>query len=139
MKSRLTKKGIAYILDAFLAMVIVSLLFLVIQHVQNGSGEDFTQKLQLARTGSDIVHVLSQDGTLDTLNSAGIEEKIRALLPPQYNMRLKMQGTFLPGILVVETNTSSNDNQFIASGSRIVALKAGTSFSFAKAEYEVWQ
>ena len=126
-------RGFVLTLDAALAaIVVIMLLSVAVFYV--GKAEDKLSNLQTVRTGSDILTVLDNNGALASLDHDIILEELNAIIPPYYNMRIVMNGTFSPEGIIVETASEIAGDNFIGSGKRFVVVNNG----FATAEYYIW-
>jgi len=133
------KKGFILSLDAAIAVVIVFIFLTVSAYYVGKANEDPLTRLQMIRAGSDIITILDQQGVFETLTQTEIADEISATLPPIYEMRLQVNGTFPQNILTVETTNETIGRQFIVSGERNLVLYNKTGNYYATVRYWMWQ
>lgn len=133
------KKGFILSLDAAIAVVIVFIFIAVSAYYVGKANEDPLTRLQMIRAGSDIITILDQSGTFENLTQTGISDEIKTILPPVYEMRLRVNGTFPQQILTVETTSETLEDKFVVSGERTLALYNETGNYYATVKYWMWQ
>ncbi|MBI4448045.1 hypothetical protein HY643_03625 [Candidatus Woesearchaeota archaeon] len=121
MNSLFGNKGFVLSMDAAVAISIV-IVVLVISSFYLSRSEDSLPKVQMMKTGSDIIAVLDNEGFLQSSNATDIKGEINDLLPPAYNMRVSINGTFLSQALIIETGTEPVGATFIGGGKRFFVI-----------------
>lgn len=134
-----SKKGFILSLDAAIAVVIVFIFLTVSAYYVGKANEDPLTRLQMIRAGSDIITILDQQGVFETLTQTEIADEISSTLPPIYEMRLQVNGTFPQNILTVETTNETIGQQFVVSGERNMVLYNETGNYYATVKYWLWQ
>jgi len=133
------KKGFILSLDAAIAVLIVFIFIAVSTYYVGKANEDPLTRLQMVRAGSDIISVLDQKGVFETLTQTEISDEISSILPPVYEMRLRVNGTFPQEILTVETTNETIGRQFVVSGERNLVMYNETGNYYATVKYWMWQ
>ncbi|MBI2545683.1 hypothetical protein HYV81_00720 [Candidatus Woesearchaeota archaeon] len=135
-RSGKSKKGFIFSLEMAIAVFIVSSILLFASFYATKQTEDPYLRLQAFRTAEDIVAVLDYNNILTTFNAQSIQDQLTQLLPPNYDMKLTINGTFSENGGYLETNQSLPTGTFIASGSRIIVSSDGNQFGVVT--YYVW-
>jgi len=133
------KKGFILSLDAAIAVIVVFIFIAVSSYYVAKANEDPLTRLQMIRAGSDIITLLDHQGIFETLTQTEISDEISSTLPPVYEMRLRVNGTFPQEILTVETTNETAGKQFIVSGERNLVLYNETGNYYATVKYRMWQ
>ncbi len=141
--SRFGNKGFILSLDAAVAVFVVFIFLVVASFYVGRANDEPLSKLQMARTGYDLLALMDYESTLVGLNQSEVSADVKTLLPATYHMRVQINGTFLPGILTVESTTEPPGEQLIVGGSRnfVIANETsgeGTVDYFATANYWMW-
>jgi len=96
-------RGFVLSLDALIATLVVILILVASAYYIHDLDDGSFSKLQMVRTGSDILVLLEHEGFLQTLDKDGIENELMVLLPINYDMRIdvncpsqSIQTSFLP-------------------------------------------
>lgn len=129
----LENKGLIFSFDIMVAVLLVVVLLLAGTFYAAKSGEYSLSRLQMIRTGSDILAILDYDGTLKTLSMPTIEAGINELLPTSYHMRIEIKGREY-GPLIIETTPEAPKDRFIGSGERVFNKNA----EYYIARYWIW-
>lgn len=127
---KLKKKAFVFTLDAAMAVIVVVTLLLVAHYYVNRTNTESLSKIGMVRTGSDILTVLDNDGTLSTLDENSIATEMNNLLPVNYNMRIMLYCTNQ----TLGISTSLPSRKFVASGKRIIVADD----DFCTARYWIW-
>lgn len=126
-------KGFILSFDAVMAVFVVLIILIVATFYATRASEDSLSKLQMIRTGNDILAILDYDGTLETKSAATIEEGLNELLPTSYHMMIEIKGkTFGP--MIIETASEMPTDRFIGSGKRMFNKNA----EYYIARYWIW-
>ncbi|MBU0460440.1 MAG: hypothetical protein KKH52_03880 [Nanoarchaeota archaeon] len=131
----MNKKGFILTLDVILGMTIVFLVLIVsLFFITQGSAVSISDH-QLLMVGSDIVGVMDQEGTLDSLDYATIETRLEEILPANYEMLLRIEGDFTEGNGTIEIGGELPEERL-----RIVGKKVGLTNTsvYLKLTYFVW-
>jgi len=134
------KKAFILTLDAFLALVVV-LIALGAASSYIARSENVMPNIQTARIGSDIVKLLENTNSFDTLDATAIKNDIDNIIPPNYGMRLNIswadsslekKGSF-------EIGDKLPDKKFISTGERFFVVIANSSLThYGLAKYWIW-
>ena len=109
-------KGFVFTLDiAIAAFLVITILAAASYYASKGT--DPLPRLQMVRTGYDIIAVLDYNEDLASLDTTTIEDSLMEILPPNYEIRLEITGT-APDSIVIETNEMPEGKKFIATGKR---------------------
>jgi len=79
-------KGFVFVLDAAIAAILVIAILTATTFFVLKSERDILPKLQMVRTGNDIIAVLSYRGYINQLDGNIIETQLYNLLPSNYEM-----------------------------------------------------
>lgn len=109
-------RGFIFSLDITIAIIIVILILITSTYYVSRIDERSFSKIQMIRTGNDILVVMDQNGILQTLNKELIENEMKLLLPINYDMKVKITCSSLG----VETSSSLPYKKFVASGKRVL-------------------
>ncbi|MBL7100752.1 MAG: hypothetical protein ISS23_02235 [Nanoarchaeota archaeon] len=132
------RKGFILALDAAIAITIVFIFIAISAYYVGKANEDPLTRLQMIRAGSDIIAILDYEDVFETLTQTEIADQISAILPPVYEMRLRVNGTFPQEILTVETTNETSGRQFVVSGERNLVLYNETGNHYATVKYWMW-
>ncbi len=127
-------------LDALLALVIV-LIVLGAANSYIARSENVMPNIQTARIGSDIVRLLENTNSLDTLDVTTIENDMEGLLPPSYGIRLSINwaDANLEQTGSFEVGDELPDKKFISTGKRFfVVVSEGSLTHYGVATYWIW-
>lgn len=131
-------KGFVFALDVAIAAIVVTILLLIANNYTTRT-DDSLAKTQAIKTGSDIVALLDHKDILDALDRTQIEQEIRTTLPPQFEMRLEITGTFQENrSIMFETTNFNPESKFIGTGKRIFVFKENDDYYYATAKYWIW-
>lgn len=133
------KKGFVLSLDAGIAVTIVIIFISVSAYYVGKANEDPLTRLQMIRSGSDIITILDKEDVFETSTQTEIGDEINTILPPFYEMRLRVNGTFPEGILTAETTNETIGKQFVVSGERVLVMYNETGNHYATVRYWMWQ
>jgi len=125
-------KGFIFTLDAAIAVFLVMIIFLAANYYAT-KGTEPLSRLQMVRTGYDLIAVLDNSGVLVSLDSALIENSLIEILPVNYEMRLEITGTY-PDQIVIETSNIPEGKKFVATGKRFFV--SGDYYETAK--FYIW-
>ncbi|MDP2906812.1 MAG: hypothetical protein Q8O03_02630 [Nanoarchaeota archaeon] len=138
-KSGKNNKGFILSLDVSMAVFIAFILIAVSVYYVGLASEEPLSKLPLVKAGSDIITMLDYENVLDRLDKIEIQNEMKALLPPGYEMRILINGTFPDQGFVAESTVNPPSKKFIVSGMRSFVIQNETKDYFATANYLVWQ
>lgn len=135
------KKAFVFTLDAFLS-IIVTMLLIGAANSYILKNDDATPNLQTSKTGYDIVALLDNKNTLQTLNSATVESELSNVLPNKYQMRINVtwQSIELSSKNSFVVGSEIPEKKFVASGKRffVVYNSYGNTTNYGIAKYWVW-
>lgn len=137
-KSGKNNKGFILSLDISIAAFVAFTLIIVSVYYVGLANEEPLSRLQLVRTGSDVMTMLDYEGTLDRLDKIEIQDGMKTLLPPGYEMRMVVNGTFPEQSFVAESTVNPPSKKFIISGRRAFIVYNETKDYFATAYYSIW-
>ena len=132
------KKGFILSLDAAIAVIIVFMFIAVSAYYVGRANDDPLTRLHMVRAGSDVISILDHQGVFETLTQTEIADEIEVILPPAYEMRLRINGTFPQEILTVETTNETSGKQFVVSGEKNLVIYNETGNYFATVKYWMW-
>lgn len=130
-KFRYGDRAIVFTMDMFVAITVFSIAFVVSLYYVSQTAENKIAQLQMANAASDLLAVMDNNGTLQTLNSNLIEAQETALLSNAYQMR----------ILIQTSNNNTIDVGGIAPEGRLVVTGTRyfvTSSASGQARYWIW-
>ncbi len=125
-------KGFIFTLDIAIATFLV-IAFLAAGGYYISKGTEPLPRLQMVRTGYDIIAVLDYSGALDSLDRDIINNELIEMLPPNYEMRLEINGTH-PSSIIIETSSIPEGKKFVAAGKRFFV--SGNYYETAK--FYIW-
>jgi len=134
------KKAFILTLDAFLALVVV-LIALGAASSYIARSENVMPNIQTARIGSDIVKLLENTNSFDTLNATAIKNDMDNIIPPSYEMRLNISwaDSSLEETGSFEIGNGLPDKKFISTGERFFVVIANNSLTYyGIAKYWIW-
>src|SRR3989344_5485725 len=136
-------KGFAFILDVFLAILLVILMLAASNIYIFKNTKDTSYNLQLSKTGSDIVTVLDNTKELDTLNKDSIEDSISSLIPENYGYRFNIswQKSGEQEMQSFEIGDIVPNDKFVATGKKffLVTNTDETNITdYGSAKYWIW-
>ncbi|MBU2638022.1 MAG: hypothetical protein KJ955_03550 [Nanoarchaeota archaeon] len=125
-------------LDAAVAVVLVFIFIALSVYYVGKANDEPLSRLQMVRAGSDVMLLLDKEDAFSSLNQDEIAKRVSAILPPVYEMRLRINGTFPGNVFTVETARDEPEGSFIASGERLVVIPNSTGAYYGRARYWVW-
>lgn len=127
-------KAFVFSLDMVIAVIIVTSLLIVSTFYISKAGGESVSKLQTIRIGADVLALLDNDGTLDTLSVEKMRIELNRILPINYHMRIEAscEGQ---GPIIVETTDVYPEDRFIGSGKRVFISNSG---KYCIATYSIW-
>lgn len=131
-------KGFILSLDISIAAFVAFILIVVSIYYVGLASEETLSRLQLVRTGSDVTAMLDYKETLDGLDKIEIQDEMKTLLPPGYEMRININGTFPQQSLVAESTTEPPSKKFVMGGKRTFVIYNETKEYFATADFLIW-
>lgn len=137
-KSGRKNKGFVLSLDASIAASIAFILIVISVYYVGLANEETLSRLQLVRTGSDVLAILDYEETLDSIDKTKIQEEMKTLLPPGYEMRIIINGTFPQQSLIAESSTEPPSKKFMMGGKRTFVIYNETGEYFATADFLMW-
>lgn len=134
-----SKRGIAFTLDSIIAVIVI---FIVLGASSNYSSksENALPDVQISRTGSDIVTLLENTGSLDSLNPTSIQNDLDDVLPPAYgiNITIICSDSDLNPTHNLGIGEVIPEKQFVGTGKRFFIVKDGN-MDFCMVKYGVWK
>lgn len=130
-----SKKGFIFTLDIILGMIIVFIIILSTLFFISRSVESSLEKYQLLILGSDIVNVLDQQKKFDSLDDTVIETEMEELLPPNYEMLIRLEGNFSIGNGTLEIGGNLPSEENLLFGRNILITENNT---FLEVTYVLW-
>lgn len=109
-------KGFIFTLDMTIAVFLVMTILFAATYYTSKVAEPLS-RLQMIRTGYDIIAVLDYSGALASLDGNEIKGNLMKILPPNYEMRLAVNGTD-SGSIIVETSEMPEGKRFVGTGKR---------------------
>lgn len=130
------KRGFIFSLDIAIAVSIVILLLVAAHKHMINSEEQKISNFQMVRTGSDILAVMDNEGTLSLFDINTLEEEISVLLPTQYRMVIKLVSS---DNVVLFAGGAVPHDRFVGTGKRFFIVGSGATLKFGKAEFFIWR
>lgn len=127
-------KAFIFALDAAIAVSVVAVILFVANYYATTADVNPISDLEMLKVGSDILAVMDNKGVLDSLDEDAIKTEMMGLLPVNYHMRLHINGTFSPNIMIETTNENPTKG-FIGTGERIFVTQ---NLKFGKARFWIW-
>ena len=129
------KQGFIFTLDVALGMIVVFAIVIITLFFVSRGSEVSLGEYQLQLVGGDIVRVMDEHGTFDSLSHDPIQDEMSILLPESYDMLLRVEGSFPEGNGTIEVGGELPANRFIISGQRAALTSNGT---YLLITYFVW-
>ena len=130
------KKGFVLSLDSAIASFVVILVLAAAYQHMSKAEEQKMGNIQMTRTGSDIVAVLQENGTLATLDATLLEAELSSLLPAQNRMVIRLTTSSGTELYV---GGAIPDDRFVGTGKRYFLVSRSGSPVFGRAEYFIWR
>ncbi len=99
------KRGFILTLDAIIAVFVVVTILAYANTQLNKSKVTQWSQYQMKQTGDDIVLMMKNDGTLQTLDSETIESALTNVAPANYQMRMHITKYAIVEAVLVPTQT----------------------------------
>ncbi|MBS3125969.1 hypothetical protein J4453_00810 [Candidatus Woesearchaeota archaeon] len=131
---RFGNKGFVFTLDVAIAVFILVGILAISSFYISRTNEESLSRIQMERTGSDILALVDYNGALESLSTDTLRTSLNVLLPANYHARIEISGGSLEGAIVTETSLLPFQNEFIVTAERSF-LKDG---QFYKAKIYVW-
>lgn len=124
-------------LDAFLALIVVSILFGATHLYVANLNPDSLSNLQTIRTGADVFAVLDYNNILNSFNQSMVQQNLDILLPSNHDMKLRLNCTSNKSL---ETTHDTIEHRFIGSGERILVIYNETAdkIDYCNGRFWVW-
>lgn len=140
------KKGYVFSLDAFMAVFLTITIFAVLTHSLFGSTTDSFNTVSLKRIMNDSLSILDSKGVLQKLDGTEIEKEINAVMPIQFQWKMKIEEFEFVGSEFKKKNelnlgfTSINlTDKDVVKGRRLfLAFKDNEISKYYNAEYWAW-
>lgn len=133
------KKGVIFTLDVAMGTILAIIVLVVSMMLFYSPTDSFQNSLQMARTASDVVKVMVEDGTIQSLDSNQISNKLAKLVPVNYGMRIVVEGTFNDTITAQTGLVTSEAGKYILAGRYYFAVNSSDGLNYGRVNYEVWQ
>lgn len=131
-------RGYILSLDILIAAFLAFILIIMSTYYTGLSSEEMLSRLQMVRTGNDILAVLDYRDTVDYLDKIKIQDEMKTMLPSGYEMRITINGTFPQQSLVAESTKDPPSERFTAGGRRTFVIYNETNEYFATADFLIW-
>ena len=124
-------------LDAFLALIVVSMLFGATYLYVANLNPDSLADLQTIRTGADVFAILDYNNTLNSFNQSNIQKNLDDILPNNYDMKIRLNCNNNKSL---ETTHNSSENRFVGSGERIFVVYNETTdnLDYCNGRFWIW-
>lgn len=130
------KKGFIFTLDVILGMIVVFVMVTITLFFISRGSEVSLGEYQLQTIGGDVVRVMDERGTFDSLSHNPIQDELALLLPANYDILLRIQGSFSEGNGTIEVGNDIPDKRFLIVGQRAALTSNGT---YLLITYFVWE
>jgi len=127
-------KAFIFSIDVMIAVSVVAIIMIISAFYLVKAGDESISKLQTIRIGSDILALMDNDGTLDTLSVEETGTELNSLLPINYHMRIRIRCNGQESVTVETTGAIPND-RFIGSGKRVFVSETG---NYCLADFNIW-
>ncbi len=124
-------KGFVFTLDMLIAFTVFLIAFAISTYYVSQTSENKLNQLQMSTAASDLLAVLDNDSTLQSLNSTLIESEKNRLLTPAYDMRITIQTSDNE---TIDVGNVTPEGIFVATGQRYIAMED----NYAEANYWIW-
>lgn len=131
-KSHYGNKGVIFTLDALVALIVFLIAFVVSTYYVSQASENKLAQIQMATYASDLLAVMDNNGTLQTLNSTLIENQKNELLPAAYDMRIILETSDSRS---VDVGDIAPDGIFVITGKRYLVENQ----NYVEASYLIWE
>jgi len=126
-------KAVIFSVDAVAAIAITAILLSIAY--SNLRTESTLPYASMARFGADSVNVLDIDGTLDTLNAGLIEGRLDSIMPPNYDIKFRID---CKTGLIIDTNKTLPSHENIGSGEIYFVSSSDEIDNICKMRYWIW-
>lgn len=130
-----SKKGVVLSLDTSIAVIIVSIIIIISTTYITKSNNDYTSRMQLVKTGADIMTILDYNEVLNTMDSNKIASRMNQTLPVGYYMKVRIETN---DSRIIETPGLIPDDRFIGTGRKLFAITNKTNTVYAIARFWIW-
>ena len=136
------KKGMIFVTDALMAIIIVFLIILAAQAQMRGVELDQWDQVYAKKLGGDMLAVLDEQGVLQSLDEVSIESNLSEILPYNYEMWMEIEcysysGDFLLNETIEVGGLPSDDSTRVG-GQRVFISGNGTVERYNIARYKIW-
>lgn len=132
---KLGNKGFIFTLDMIIAMTF-TIIILILANYYVRATEQPLSKLQIEKTGSDIVALLDNKGVLDSLSTNQIRSYLEDLVPVNYNMTINI---LTKNGVNLNIGYDLPNDRFIISGKRVFVVSQGDEIiDHGKLQYWIW-
>jgi len=143
----MSRKGYVLTLDITIAlMIVLGVLFLSAIIINNAQTGTFLE-MQQVRLANDIITVLDERGTLQSLNSSLINSTIQEILPSTFDISMTIKTydydigsqNFIYKNRTKVSGVTNETDRFIGQGKRTFVKFSGTGVAnYSVLEYNVW-
>lgn len=127
-------RGMIFTLDATLAITIILFVLAITTFYITKSNQQSLPDLQTLRVGSDILTILDNNDTLDSLDANLIEDEMNSLLFNNHNMRIEIN---CDSDTSLQTSQNIPESGLVASGKRIFVVD--NTQDYCTARFWVWR
>lgn len=129
------KKGFILTLDLIVGMAIFFTAVLISLFLVSRGSEVSIAEHHLLRVGSDVVAIMDEQKVFDSLDPSIIRDKMRELLPGNYEMLVGVQGNFDEGNGTIEVGNEIPQQRLMISGRRAALTNDNV---YLKITYFIW-
>jgi len=124
-------KAIVFTLDIIAAATVFAIAFVVSVYYTSQASENKLAQIQTTTAASDLLSLLDNTGTLQTLNPDLIENKTSSLLAQSYQMRILIR---TKNNATVDIGGVAPEGKLVVTGSRYFVAND----DFGQARYWIW-
>ncbi len=142
LNSRFGNKGFVFSMDATFALIIV-VFILTMANIYLILGNQATSiDVQTNKYGDDIIKILDEQGTLQTLNQATINTALQTLVPVNYDVSISVKCKRYPSGTeeTITAGSSVPTDKDVFSGTRIFIITNAdtTQEKYCSSRYWIW-
>lgn len=130
------KTALLITLDAFFAVVVVTLVLTASVYYATRPADQDVTRLQMTRAGGDIVAMLDYQDYFDTLDETAIQNRMDSILPINYDMRINITTN---NSIMLAIGNEVPDDRSLGTGKRVFVVSAGGEITdFGIAQFWIW-
>ncbi len=124
-------RAVIFTLDMLVALTVFSIAFAVSLYYVSQTSEDKLTRAEMSSIASDILAVMDNNKTLQTLDSQMIQTQLEQLLPIAFQMRILIK---TENNVTIDVGGIAPEGRFIATGKRHIV----TDTDYGEVRYWIW-